>query len=84
MINTELPLVNDWIRANMLSLNINKTSFILFCSHKKYIPEMTFLIQIEDISIPQTKSVKFLDVIVYQNLAWSEHITQIPIKVAST
>src|SRR6218665_144936 len=60
MINTELPLVNDWFRANMLSLNISKTSFILFCSHKKYIPEMTPLIQIDNIPILQTKSVKFL------------------------
>src|SRR6218665_931903 len=68
MINTELPLVNDWFRANMLSLNISNTSFILFYSHKKYTPEMIFLIQIDNIPIPQTKSVKFLNVIVDQNL----------------
>src|SRR6218665_3021963 len=82
MINTELPLVNDWFRANILSLNISKTSFILFCSHKRYIPEMTPLVQIDNIPIPQTKSVKFLGVIVDQNLTWSEHITQISNKVS--
>jgi len=38
---------------------------------------MTPLIQIDNIPIPQTKSVKFLGVIVDQNLTWSEHITQI-------
>jgi len=73
MINTELPLVNDWFRANMLSLNISKTSFILFCSHKKHIPEMIPLIQIDNIPIPQTKSVKFLGITMDQNLTWSEH-----------
>src|SRR6218665_484033 len=72
IINTELPLVNGWFRANMLSLNISKTSLILFCSHKTYTPEMTSLIQIDNIPIPQTKSVKFLGVIVDQNLTWSE------------
>src|SRR6218665_3059470 len=43
IINTGLPLVNDWFRANMLSLNDSKTSFIVFAL-KKYIPEMTSLI----------------------------------------
>ena len=65
MSNIELPLVNDWLEANMLSLNTNKkTSFILFFSHKKCIPEMTPLIQIENIPIPQSNSVKFVGVII--------------------
>src|SRR6218665_1107739 len=37
---------------------------------------------IDNIPIPQTKSVKFHGVIVNQNLTWSEHITQITNKVS--
>src|SRR6218665_3001757 len=66
----------------MLSLNISKTSFILLCSHKKYTPEMTPLIQIGNIPSPQTKSVTFLGIIVDQNLTWSKQITQITNKVS--
>jgi len=28
--NVELEIVNDWFRANLLSLNISKTSYIIF------------------------------------------------------
>ena len=80
--NTELPLINDWLKANLLSLNTNKTTLILFCSHRKFVPEPTPLILIENTSIPQFKSVKFLGVIVDQYLSWNEHIAQISAKVA--
>src|SRR6218665_3343466 len=43
---------------------------------------MTPPVQIDNIPIPQTKSVKSLGVIVDQNLTWSEHITQISNKVS--
>src|SRR6218665_3550293 len=75
--NTELPLINDWFKANRLSLNTNKTTFILFCSHRKFVPELTPLILIENTSIPQSKSVKFLGVIVDQHMSCNEHIAQI-------
>jgi len=82
--NTELPLINDWFKANGLSLSTNKTTFIglLFCSQRKFVQEPTPLILIENTSIPQSKSVKFLGVIVDQHLSWNEHIAQSSAKVA--
>src|SRR6218665_901645 len=82
--NTELPLINDWFQANRLSLNTNKTTFILFCSHRKFVPEPTPLILIENTFIPQSKSVKFLGVIFDQNLSWNAHIAQISAKFAKS
>src|SRR6218665_2054747 len=69
IMNTELPLINDWFQANRLSLNTNKTTFILLRSHRKFVPEPTPLILIENTSIPQSKSVKFLGVILDQHLS---------------
>ena len=34
-LNNELTLVNNWFLANRLTLNIDKTNFILFRSHRK-------------------------------------------------
>src|SRR6218665_1531723 len=82
IMNTELPLINDWFKANRLSLNTNKTTFILFCSHRKFVPEPTPLILIENTSIPQSKSLKFLGVVLDQHLSWNAHIAQISAKVA--
>ena len=33
-VTTELVLINTWFQANLLSLNVTKTSFIIF-GHKK-------------------------------------------------
>src|SRR6218665_78728 len=59
-----------------------KTTFILFCSHRKFVLELTPLILIENRCIHQSKSVKFLSVIVDQHLSWNEHIAQISAKFA--
>src|SRR5688572_8908448 len=34
ILNQELLLVSDWFKANKLSLNLAKTNYILFCSHR--------------------------------------------------
>src|SRR6218665_3983324 len=38
IMNSELPHVGDWFKANKLSLNLTKTFFILFTSHRKILP----------------------------------------------
>jgi len=37
-VNAELALIANWFRANKLSLNLDKTNYILFRSHKKFVP----------------------------------------------
>ena len=34
VMNVELEIVNDWFRANLLSLNMSKTSYIIFGNKK--------------------------------------------------
>jgi ribonuclease P/MRP protein subunit RPP40 len=82
-VNTELALVADWFTVNKLSLNLQKTNFIIFRSHRKRCTEnMTSLVKINDIPISQETSTKFLGVIIDNHLTWTEHIRLVTAKVA--
>ena len=59
MINKELKLITEWFRVNKLSINVNKTNFILFTSPRKNYSSHTVVdkILINDIPIKQVHSV---------------------------
>src|ERR1043165_1920485 len=80
--NHELTTISSWFRANKLSLNIDKTKFILFRSRRKLLPAYNYRLTIDGQQIMQTESCKFLGVYLDQNLTWKEHITQISKKLA--
>jgi len=86
LLNTELKLLDTWFIANKLSLNINKTNFIVFTGlRKKYdvnciANKITFNGQI----IKQTHSTKFLGVYIDQHLNWLDHIHQVENKISKT
>jgi len=82
IINHEITYVVDWFRINKLSLNINKTNFILFRSHRKLIPEISIQLLIDGNIIPQVSTTKFLGIHIDQHLNWSEHIKIISMKIA--
>jgi len=68
--NTELMLVNTWFQANLLSLNVTKTSFMIF-SRKK---NLTANILINDVQLHRQYETKFLGVILSADLKWQKHI----------
>ena len=80
--NQELLKIADWFRSNKLSLNLNKTNYILFCSHRKKIPDIQGSIQLNNFIIPQVISVKFLGVHLDQHLTWNAHTSQIASKIS--
>jgi len=80
--NQELAKVTDWFYANKLSLNLNKTSYILFCSHRKKVPSIINQLVINGTPIPRVTSVKFLGTYLDQYLTWNEHIKLVSQKVA--
>jgi len=73
IVNLELVKVSTWLKINKLSLNINKTHFILFHFRQKTI-HSPISIQIDNTNIVQVKNTKFLGVIINENLTWSDHI----------
>ena len=76
IVNNELININKWFLANKLSLNANKTKYVLFHKQRKnkYLPETLPKLKIDNIEIKREQSLKFLGVIIDDNLNWKNHI----------
>src|SRR6218665_3020987 len=59
IMNSELIIIANWFKANRLSLNLEKTNFIIFSSLRKKLSTIKPL-YINEIPIVQTRSSKFL------------------------
>jgi hypothetical protein len=80
-LNTELGKVNNWLNANKLSLNIDKTSFVVFhCPQKKI--SHGLILRIAGKQIKQDSHVKYLGLIFDSNLNWKKHIHELNKKLS--
>ena len=79
-INKEIANIYAWVKANKLSLNIDKTNFMLFTP--KCEPRTIKDIFIDGNKIVEVTETRFLGVIIDCKLNWSPHITYISKKVA--
>lgn len=82
LLNNELVSVSDWFKANKLSLNLNKTNYIVFSSHRKPVQHQKGTVLIDNTVIPEVTSVKFLGVFIDQHITWNDHINHISLKIA--
>src|SRR6218665_1708995 len=80
--NTELKIASDWFKANKLSLNLNKTNYMIFRSTNKKISSTTKEINTDNVIIPRVVSTKFLGVYVDQHLKWNIHIEEFSKKIS--
>ena len=69
--------VNAWFIANKLTLNISKTSFIIFRSKGNKIKNIPNSINCEDIIIHRESQVKYLGLILDEHMRWDSHINEI-------
>ena len=68
MLTHDMELLLDWFRANLLSLNMDKTKMI------KFWPETTpFKLHIGNTILQTSKTVKFLGITIDDHLTWSPH-----------
>ena len=81
MMNEELIKVVDWLQINSLSLNLNKTHFILI-RRKRVKISLSADLTINNIKFDMTERTKFLEVMIDQNLSFESHIMYIKGKVA--
>lgn len=83
LVNDELEILVEWFKANRLSLNIDKTYYIIFSSRNKNIaPDINNNITIDGKLILRVKNVKFLGIYIDEHLTWNHHIQCISKKVA--
>ena len=79
--NTVLAKLAKWFRLNKLSLNINKTNYILFHSHQNKLLTQIKL-TIDNIPIEQSDKTKFVGIIINQDLTWTDHLSLLQNKIS--
>ena len=80
---SELIKILDWLHANRLSLNINKTNFNIFgpqCSAHDY---SSCTIRLHGQDIKHVNECKFLGIYLDTHLTWKRHIERISAKISS-
>ena len=73
----EAKNLQEWFKANKLTLSIEKTNFSLFHQPQKKIPKECDEIHIGDKSIKRVNSVKYLGIIIDDKLNWSAQVNQV-------
>ena len=75
-VNKELKNVNEWFKANKLSLNTKKTEYTFFhkLSKKDNIPLLLPKLKINNILIKRSNQIKFLGIVIDENITWKDHI----------
>ena len=66
-----------WCVANKLSINSDKTNFVLFHMKNKPVPKNFTCIQTDVMQITRVKSVQYLGMSLDENLYWHDHFDQI-------
>ena len=79
-VNSELTSIVAWMQTNKLTINFEKTNFILFGDESQRHSMNIFCSQ-ETIS--QVDSVKYLGILIDYKLTWNSHLEHLGKKVAS-
>ena len=82
--NQELQKIHEWFEANKLSINAGKTKYFPFHKPSKK-DDLTLLFPTllnKKHIVERVKSIKFLGVLLDENLSWKDHIKCIENKVA--
>ena len=81
-VNKELQKMRKWLESNRLTLNIDKTNFVIFHSAGKEICDIT--IKIGKKKIHRENHVHFLGVLLDSTLSWKTSITELSKKLSQT
>ncbi|XP_065662956.1 uncharacterized protein LOC136085565 [Hydra vulgaris] len=84
--NIELKKNSDWFKSNKLSLNIEKTKYILFhpVSKKHILPCKMPVLILDNIPIKRITYTNFLGIIIDENLSWKYHIDNLCHKISKS
>ena len=79
--NQELKKITTWLSTNKLSLNVNKTHFMIFkTKNRTFCQQMS--ITIDGQQIEQVKYTKFLGLLIDEELSWKYHINHVAMKIS--
>ena len=82
VLNQDLKLTSDWLKANRLSLNVDKSKLIIFKSKQKRFDNNNFSIKLNGSKIEPTDHVKYLGIYLDKNLSWDVQVNQLSKKLS--
>ena len=74
-IQHELMLIQDWFNANKLTLNVSKSSYLLY--HNKHHKLPSVKVELDGINIPRVSAAKLLGTWIDEHLNWETHINKL-------
>ena len=81
-INMELSKINEWLEINKLSINVDKTKYMIFHHQQRKLDMYDQLkLSINNLPIKRTKTFNFLGIVINEFLTWNDHITYISQKI---
>ena len=85
LINLELSKISDWLAVNKLSLNVDKTKFMIFHNHHKVIPTHDIpCLVINNTVVERVTEFNFLGLTINEFMNWSSHSSKIANKISRT
>ena len=76
-INYDLKKLTDWLNGNRISLNTDKTEFVIFRKPRKKINFNDVKIKINGKRLSPSYHIKYLGILIDENLSWNFHITEL-------
>ena len=79
-INRELQKINLWLLRNKLTLNVDKTKFMIFHKRKK-VPNLSIVLN--NIAITKVDTFNYLGILLDSNLSWESHTDMLVLKIST-
>ena len=83
IINLELDKLSIWLQTNKLSVNTNKSNYIVFKSRQGRQP-LDLNLVINKCSLNQVSEVVFLGLVLDEHLSWKSHISHLARKISKS
>ena len=78
-VNRELVGVGNWLKTNRLSLNVNKTSYMIISN-----PKNALDVQIRETITTKVSTVKFLGVTLDENHTFKDHVNKVTSNISKS
>ena len=90
IVNEELINVCDWSLANKLTLNANKSNYVIFHPYNQRKLQSVLDLKVFDNeykafrNLERKQFVKYLGVLIDSNLLWNDHVANVALKISKT
>jgi len=79
-VNCEIQKIDNWLKSNKLSLNYNKTEYMIVTRKKE---KCNFCINIGGHEISQKECIRYLGVLLDDSSTWKQHIGHVSRKLSN-